>query len=72
VPPDLENLREESENLRSRLERLRQSNDAFPGKKEAAWLEGMMRSSLPALDNHIRELEKLSYTGIVGEKRLKQ
>jgi hypothetical protein len=34
---------------------------AFPDIKEARWLEDMMASSLRALRNHIRELEKLEY-----------
>lgn len=58
---DLENLREQAQNLESCLARLRTSADAFPDPKEARWLETLMESSLLALRSHIKELEKLEY-----------
>jgi hypothetical protein len=61
VPADIENLREQAQHLSDCLERLRNSKDKFPNPKEARWMEKMMESSLIALDNHIRELDRLQY-----------
>jgi hypothetical protein len=52
VATDIDSLKEQAQNL-----------NKFPSVKEARWLESMMESSLIALDNHIRELEKLGYKG---------
>ncbi|MBA3046122.1 MAG: hypothetical protein KKH41_03130 [Candidatus Thermoplasmatota archaeon] len=58
---DIENLKEQAVNLTACLERLRNNINDFPDVKEARWLETMMMSSLSALENHIRQLEKLEY-----------
>jgi len=57
---DIDNLREQRQNLKACLQRLRNSRDKFPNLKEALWMETMMESSLHALESHIRELEKLA------------
>ena len=60
VAQDINNLKEQRQNLKSCLERLRNSRDKFPSMKEALWMESMMESSLLALESHIRDLEKLA------------
>jgi hypothetical protein len=61
VQTDIENLREQAEYLNDCLERLRKNLNSMPDPKEARWLETMMESSWRALQNHIKQLEKLEY-----------
>lgn len=63
VVTDVDNLKEQAQNLSECLERLRNNMDKFPNQKEARWMEQMMESSLNALDQHIKQLEKLGYRG---------
>ena len=59
--PDIENLKEQAENLSSCLERLRKNINSYPDIQEARWLESMMVSSLISLKSHIGQLEALGY-----------
>lgn len=60
VATDIENLKEQTQNLRACLERLKSNHSKFPNLKDIMWMESMMESSLHALESHIRELEKLN------------
>lgn len=59
----MDNLKEQAKNLNDCLERIRSNMDRFPNQKEMRWMEQMMASSLVALDQHIKQLEKLGYRG---------
>jgi len=72
VTLDIDNLKEQAQNLSACLENLRNNMDKFPSIKEARWLESMMQSSLIALDTHIKELEKLGYRNSMPNKLFKK
>ncbi|MFO7619462.1 MAG: hypothetical protein R6W91_07425 [Thermoplasmata archaeon] len=59
---DIENLKEQAENLNACLEHLRKNIGSFPDPKEARWLESLMVSSLISLESHIKQLEALDPT----------
>jgi len=63
VVADVDSLKEQAQNLSECLERIRTNMEKFPNQKEMRWMEQMMESSLIALDQHIKQLEKLGYRG---------
>jgi hypothetical protein len=57
---DLDELREQTQNLHDCLDRLKNNMDILPDNREAVKLQSMiMTLSLQVLDSHIKELEKL-------------
>ena len=69
---DIDNLKEQAQNLNACLENLRHNMGKYPNQKEMRWMETMMESSLIALDSHIRELEKLTPKKQMSNKLFKR
>ena len=69
---DVDSLKEQAKNLHDCLERIRSNMEKFPNQREMRWMEQMMESSLVALDQHIRQLEKLGYRGGMHNEMFKR